>query len=139
VWYQTGLVDAASDPAAALSAYQKSIAIQPNFSPGQRETGMALFQQKDYAGAATHLEKALSLGLEDARLHNFLGICYSQTNRMSQAVREHQRAIELDPKLAEAHLNLAYAYQHIGKMNEARAEYATACRLEVKFCGVTAK
>ena len=139
VWYQTGLVDAASDPAAALSAYQKSIAIQPNFSPGQRETGMALFQQKDYAGAATHLEKALSLGLEDARLHNFLGICYSQTNRMSQAVREHQRAIELDPKLAEAHLNLAYAYQHIGKMNEARAEYATACKLEAKFCGVTPK
>jgi choline-sulfatase len=138
-WYQAGLLDAASDPAAALSYYQKAVAIQPNFSPGQRETGMALFQQKDYAGAAIHLEKALSLGLEDARLHNFLGICYSQTNRMSQAVREHQRAIELDPKLAEAHLNLAYDYQRLGKMSQSRAEYATACKLETKFCGVTPK
>ncbi len=140
-WYQLGLLEAKTkpDPAAALASYQKAIAIQPNFSPGQRETGLALYQQKDYAGAATHLEKALSLGLEDARLHNFLGICYSQTNRMSKAVREHQRALDLDPKLAEAHLNLAYAYQHLGKMGMARAEYATACQLEAKFCGVTAR
>ncbi|MGB7332768.1 MAG: tetratricopeptide repeat protein, partial [Terriglobales bacterium] len=135
-WYQIGLLDAGSDPAAAAAAYQKAITIQPNFSPGQREMGMALFQQKDYAGAATHLEKALSLGLEDAKLHNFLGICYSQTGRISKAVREHQRAIELDPKLAEAHLNLAYAYQRIGKITQAQAEYATACRLEAKFCNV---
>ena len=140
-WYQVGLLDAETknDPAAALSSYRKAIAIQPNFSPGQRETGMALYQQKDYADAATHLEKALLLGLEDARLHNFLGICYSHTNRMPKAVHEHQRAIELDPKLAEAHLNLALAYQHVGKMSEARAEYATACKLEAKFCGATPK
>ena len=90
-------------------------------------------------GATTHLEKALSLGLEDARLHNFLGICYSQTGQMSKAVREHQRAIALDPNLAEAHLNLALDYQHIGKISQARAEYATACKLEAKFCGVTAR
>ncbi len=134
-WYEMGLLDQKTDPAAALAAYQKSIAIQPNFSPGQRETALAFFQQKDYAAAAIHLEKTLALGLEDARLHNFLGICYSQTNRMSKAVREHQRAIELDPKLPEAHLNLAYAYQRMGKLSEARAEYATACRLEAKFCG----
>ncbi|MGC1788606.1 MAG: sulfatase-like hydrolase/transferase [Terriglobales bacterium] len=134
-WYELGLLDQKTDPAAALAAYQKSIAIQPNFSPGQRETALAFFQQKDYAAAAIHLEKALALGLEDARLHNFLGICYSQTNRMSKAIREHQRAIELDPKLSEAHLNLGYAYQQMGKLNEARAEYATACQLEAKFCG----
>jgi arylsulfatase A-like enzyme/Flp pilus assembly protein TadD len=138
-WYEIGLLDVGNDRAAALAAYQKAIAIQPNFSPGQRETGLALFQQKDYAGAAIHLEKALALGLEDARLHNFLGICYSQTGRMSKAVREHQRAIELDPKLAEAHLNLALAYQRTGKPSQARAEYEIACKLEAKFCAVTAR
>jgi arylsulfatase A-like enzyme/Tfp pilus assembly protein PilF len=140
-WYQLGVLDAKtkSDPAAALASYQKAIAIQPNFAPGQRETGMGLYQQKDYAGAATHLEKALSLGLEDARLHNFLGICYSQTGQISKAVHEHERAIALDPNLAEAHLNLALDYQHIGKIGQARAEYASACKLEAKFCGATAR
>ncbi len=138
-WYQLGLLDEASDPAAALSLYQKAIAIQPNFSPGQMQLGLALFQQKDYAAAATHLEKAIALGLEDAHIHNFLGICYSQTNRMAKALREHQRVIELDPKLAEGHLNLAYAYQKVGKISQARAEYAIACQLEAKFCGVVPK
>ncbi len=138
-WYQQGLLDEASDLAAALSFYQKAIAIQPNFSPGQLQLGLALFRQKDYAAAATHLEKAIALGLEDAHIHNFLGICYSQTNRISKALREHQRVIELDPKLAEGHLNLAYAYQKIGKISQARAEYAIACHLEAKFCGIVPK
>ncbi len=138
-WYQLGLLDEASDPAAALSLYQKAIAIQPNFSPGQLQLGLALFRKKDYAAAATHLEKAIALGLEDAHIHNFLGICYSQTNRSSKALREHQRVIELDPKLAEGHLNLAYDYQKAGKITQARAEYAIACQLEKNFCGARPK
>jgi choline-sulfatase len=138
-WYQVGLLDAKENPAAALSSYERAIAIQPNFSPGQRETALVLFQQKDYADAAIHLEKTISLGLEDARLHNLLGICYSQTNRMAKAVHEHQRAIALDPTLAEAHLNLGLAYQRTGKITQSRAEYATACKLEARFCGATPK
>jgi arylsulfatase A-like enzyme/Flp pilus assembly protein TadD len=133
-WYQTGLLDAGSDPAAALSAYQKTILIQPNFSAGQRELGMALLQQKNYAAAAPHLEKAITLGLEDARLHNFLGICYNRTNRTARAVREFQRAIELDPNLAEAHLNLAYAHQLLHQASAAHEEYAKACKLDASFC-----
>ena len=133
-WYQMGLLDAGSDPAAALSAYEKTVAIQPNFSAGQRELGMLLFQQKNYAAAAPHLEKTIGLGLEDARLHNFLGICYNRTNRTLKAVREFQRAIELDPKLAEAHLNLAYAHQLLHHPRAAHEEYAAACKLDTTFC-----
>jgi choline-sulfatase len=133
-WYQMGLLDAGSDPAAAQSAYEKTIAIQPNFSAGQRELGMLLFQQKNYAAAAPHLEKAIELGLQDAHLHNFLGICYNRTNRALKAVREFQRAIELDPKLAEAHLNLAYAHQLLHHPKAAHEEYAAACKLDATFC-----
>jgi tetratricopeptide (TPR) repeat protein len=133
-WYQAALLDAVSNPAAALSAYEKTIAIQPNFSAGRRDLGMLLFQQKNYAAAAPHLEKALGLGLEDARLHNFLGICYNRTNRTLKAVREFQRAIELDPKLAEAHLNLAFAHQLLHHAKAAHEEYAAACKLDEAFC-----
>jgi Tfp pilus assembly protein PilF len=95
---------------------------------------MLLFQQKNYATAAPHLEKAIKLGLEDARLHNFLGICYNRTNRTLKAVREFQRAIELDPKLAEAHLNLAFAHQLLHHLKAAHEEYAAACKLDEAFC-----
>jgi tetratricopeptide (TPR) repeat protein len=133
-WYQIGLVDAERDPAAAQDAFEKTIAIQPNFSAGQRELGMVLFQQKNFAAAAPHLEKAIGLGLEDARAHNFLGICYNRTNRTSKAMGEFQRAIELDPKLAEAHLNLAYAHQLLHQPKAAHEEYALACKLDEAFC-----
>jgi choline-sulfatase len=133
-WYEIGLLEAGANPAAALSAYQKASAIQPNFSPSQRELGMALFNHKDYAAAAIHLEKARALGLDDAHLHNFLGICYSQMHQMTKAVREHKRAVELDPKLAEAHLNLGYDYQLQHQPKAAQQEYRQACKLEEGFC-----
>jgi len=138
-WYETGLLQAKSYPAAALASYQKAIAIQPNYPPGQRELGMALFQQKDYAAAATHLEKALALGLDDAHIRNFLGICYSQTRRLQKSIQSYRVALKLDPKLAEAHLNLAYALQHAGQISQARAEYQAACQLEKNFCPANPK
>jgi tetratricopeptide (TPR) repeat protein len=133
-WYEIGLLEAGTNPTAALSAYRKASAIQPSFSPGQRELGMALFNRKDYAAAAIHLEKARALGLDDAHLHNFLGICYSQMHQISKAAREHKRAVELDPNLAEAHLNLAYDYQLLHQPKAAQQEYRQACKLEEGFC-----
>ena len=133
-WYQMGLLDTGSDPTAAQSAYEKTVAIQPNYSAGQRELGMFFFQQKNFSAAAPHLEKAIELGLEDARIHNFLGICYNRTNRTPKALREFQRAIELDPKLAEAHLNLAFAHQLLHQVKSAHEEYEAACKLDESFC-----
>jgi arylsulfatase A-like enzyme/Flp pilus assembly protein TadD len=134
-WYETGLLEAEVNPAAALSDYQKAIAIQSNYSPGQRELGLALFQAKRYAAATLHLEKAIALGLDDAHIRNFLGICYSQTNRLQKSIESYRIALKFDPRLAEAHLNLAYALRRAGKIRQAKAEYATACQLEAKFCG----
>jgi Tfp pilus assembly protein PilF len=133
-WYQIGLLNAATDRAAAQAAYEKTIVIQPNFSAGQRELGMLLFQQKDFAAAAVHIEKSIALGLEDARLHNFLGICYNHTNRTTKAIAEFRLAIAMDPTLAEAHLNLAYAEQLLRHDKVANDEYAIACRLDGTFC-----
>jgi choline-sulfatase len=133
-FYQTGLLDVTSAPEKARSAFTKAIAIQPNFPAGQRELGMLLFQQKDYAGAAPHLEKTIELGLDEARVHNFLGICYNHTNRSVKAVAEFEQAIKLDSNLAEAHLNLAFAFQVLHRIAAARHEYATACQLQESFC-----
>lgn len=133
-WYERGLLLSASDSEAALADYRKAVEVQPNFFPGQRELGIALFNRRDYPGAAIHIEKTIALGFEDAHLHNFLGICYSQMHQLTKATREHQRAIEIDPNLAEAHLNLAYDYQLRNEQQKARAEYSEACRLSQAFC-----
>jgi tetratricopeptide (TPR) repeat protein len=133
-WYQIGLLAAGSDLPAAQSAYEKALAIQPNFPGGQRDLGILYFRQKNYAGAAEHLEKAAELGIKDAPLCNFLGIAYSRTGRVRRAVESYREALATDPGLAEAHLNLAYAYQTLKRPVAARKEYETACRLQKTFC-----
>lgn len=133
-WYELGLLEAESDPVAAQASYEKAITIQPNFAVGQRELGLLLLNQKSYAAAEPKFEKAIALGLNDAPLYNFLGICYNQTHQLQKSIFSHQAALKLDPKLAEAHLNLAYDYQLLNHPKAAREEYQQACNLEHKFC-----
>ncbi len=133
-WYQMGLLEAESNAEGAQTLYEKTVSIQPNFPPGQRELGIVLFKRNKYAAATPHLEKAITLGLDDAHLRNYLGICYSRTNRISDARKSFLAALKLDPGLAEAHLNLAFAEQRLGQMKTAQEEYKTACRLDERFC-----
>src|SRR5207244_8775868 len=116
------------------TTYEKEISIQPNFAPAQHDLGNLQYKQKNYARAATHLEKAIQLGINDPRVYNFLGICYSQTARLQKAVARLQVAINIDPNLAEAHLNLAYAYQRLNRGRESQEEYNKACSLQENFC-----
>jgi arylsulfatase A-like enzyme/Flp pilus assembly protein TadD len=133
-WYELGLIDTNADKAAAVLAFEKSISIQPNFAMSRRDLGMLQFHQENYPEASTHLAKAIELGLHAPSLYNFLGIAYSRTNRLQDAVASYQNALKLDPNLAEAHLNLAYAYQRLGRPATAKTQYLAACRLEVKYC-----
>ncbi len=100
---------------------------------------MLLFQQKNYTAAAPRLEEAIALGLEEAQLYNFLGICYSRTNRLQKAIQSYQAALTLDPKLADAHLNLAFALRRVGKTPQAQEQYEAACKFEAKYCELVPK
>jgi len=133
-WYQLGFIEAKTNKPAAISDYEKAVAIQSNFAPLRRDLGLLYDQQQNYAEAAKHLAKAAELGIDDAPLWNFLGISYSRTNRLPKAIESYKRALKLDPDLGEAHLNLAYAYQRMNELRSAKVEYETACKLDGKFC-----
>ncbi len=98
-----------------------------------------LFRQKNYFAAANHLKKALALGLNDAHIHNFLGICYSQAHHVQRSIESYQSALKLDPTMAEAHFTLAYELSRAQRSSQARAEYTAACQLETKFCSAIPK
>jgi arylsulfatase A-like enzyme/Tfp pilus assembly protein PilF len=133
-WYELGSIKKKTDRPGAAAAYTKALALQPNFAPLRRDFGMLQFEQKNYGDAAKHLARAVELGVGDAKTYNFLGISYSQTGRLTQAVASYKKALQLDDGLAEAHLNLGYAYRQLNRKKDATAEYQTACRLEPKYC-----
>lgn len=133
-WYQKGWMQLKQNPDAAAEAFQKVVSIQPSFALARRDLGILRMRQQRFAEAAEHLEVANKMGINDARLLNFLGIAYNRTNRSREAITVYKKAIESEPNLAEAHLNLAFAYQTTGNISSAQQEYETACRLEPKFC-----
>jgi arylsulfatase A-like enzyme/Flp pilus assembly protein TadD len=133
-WYQKGWMSMASDPSAAADAFEQTLAIQPSFAMAHRDLGMLLLQQQRFPEAASHLEKAADLGLEQPRLYNFLGIAYSRSGRYSAAAGVYKKALAKDSSYAEAHLNLSYAYQKLNRAADARTEYQTACKLDSKLC-----
>ena len=134
-WYELGYIQSKSDQAAAATSYEMAIGIQPNFAPVRRSLGMLEYEQKNYAAAAIQLNKAVELGLDkDAQLFNFLGISYSLTRRLPEAVESYQRALKIDPNLAEGHLNLGLAYEQMGRTSLASTEYKQACSLNPEYC-----
>jgi Tfp pilus assembly protein PilF len=136
-WYELAGLQARSNPTAAQTAYKRVISIQPNFAQGQRDLGILEVTQKQYSEGSQHLEQALRLGLDEARLRNFLGIAYTQMGRLRLAVKSFEEAIRQDGNLAEAHLNLGFAYQQLHRPEAALMEYQAACRLQSRFCGIT--
>ena len=116
-----------------------SLNIPDHFTISFSTNVMLLLQQKDYRAASVQLEKAIALGLKEARLYNLLGICYRQMGQPGEAIRNYRLALAVEPGLAEAHLNLALAYQQSGKPAAASDEYATACKLDNKLCGYVPK
>lgn len=132
--YQLGAIESRSDPAAAISDYGKAIAIQGNFAPLRRDLGMLYFEQENYSDAAEQLAKAAELGIDDARLYNFLGICYDRTGRLALAVQTYEQSLHKDPNLAEAHLNLGFTYHRLGRESLSKAQYQRACELKTDFC-----
>lgn len=132
--HQLGFVESKTDKQAAITDYEKAVAIQGNFAILRRDLGMLYFQEQNYSKAAEHLAKAADLGLKEAPLFNFLGVSYSRTNRLQNAVTSYKRALALDSTLAEAHLNLGFAYQRLNQPLASKREYGEACRLQQKYC-----
>jgi tetratricopeptide (TPR) repeat protein len=80
-------------------------------------------------------EDILDYNQTSLRVWNNLGMAYTDTNQMDEAVNAYQRAIELDPQKISAppYHNLANAFAALGKKDEAVANYKEALRVNPDF------
>jgi Flp pilus assembly protein TadD len=79
------------------------------------------------------------LGVKDAAVYNALGISYSRTGRLRQAVASYKQALKLDANLAQTHLNLGFAYERLNQKTLAEGEYKQACQLKSDLCEMIKK
>jgi TolB-like protein/DNA-binding winged helix-turn-helix (wHTH) protein/Tfp pilus assembly protein PilF len=122
------------DNEAAIAAFEKAVATEPNFAAAHAELAQAyvwklfLFapgDKKVEEKAFIEVEKALALDPDSADSYLARGrLLWTPTNRFphDRAIKEYRHALALNPNLDEARNQLALVYCHIGAFAEALQE-----------------
>jgi tetratricopeptide (TPR) repeat protein len=93
------------ETAAAKTAFEKAVAIKPDYGIGQLNLGQVLVAQGDLAGAAKHLDRAIALlrqGDDAADAHYFRARIDSAQNRPRAAATQLETAVRIRPAFAGA-------------------------------------
>ncbi len=120
--YRLGVALAsAGQPKNALSVFDRVLELKPAHRGAIARKSSLLLKFKDFAGAASCLEKAVAMSPGKAHIHYLLGIAYEGLADLDQAIASMEKAIELDPEDVRYH-------QHLGFLNVRREDHATAAK-----------
>jgi tetratricopeptide (TPR) repeat protein len=140
-WYELGCAAEATDPARAITCYQRALAGRPDHADAHNNLARLIH---DRAGSSTApsaapqptssvmlaVKAAAPSHLAIAESHYRLAICARPTvplywfnlavsvedqGRIAEAIVLYQHALDLDPTLADAHFNLARLYELTGR------------------------
>jgi tetratricopeptide (TPR) repeat protein len=114
-WYDVGVDQEASDAAAAMEAYGRALALEPDHAEAHVNLGRLLHEAGDLEAAETHYRAAVDAAPEDAGARYNLGVVLEDLKRWSPAIAAYREALRLDDRLAAAHFNLARLLQAKGQ------------------------
>ena len=80
--------------------------------------GVALYELKDYEGAARAQRKAIAAKPDFAEAHSNLGNALHALRRFDEAIAAYRRAIEINPNYADGWANLGTTLHHSGSFEE---------------------
>ncbi|HEY0461914.1 MAG TPA: TonB family protein [Pyrinomonadaceae bacterium] len=96
---------------------------------GDREKGVALYNQGDYENAVKTLKNATKTSAADVQAWYYLGLAYLKKDKPKEAEKALAKAVELDNKNAAVHTSLGYVYLLRNNSNGAQTEAKTALAL----------
>jgi Flp pilus assembly protein TadD len=114
--------------------FARAIEEKPSYAPAQQELGIVLVELQRYSEAIGPLRRADALSPENAIVSNYLGVVYSNTARLKEAVESYQKALRFKNDYPAARLNLAFAFLKLGDRATARREFETLCRESPALC-----
>ena len=110
----------------AITAYERSIAYQPDWAYSHAALASAYANMHRYAEALDAYKVAIGLDPNDEMIHHQLGNVYSKRGEHAAAIRHQQQAIAIAPEFAEAHYQLGLLYTQEKRWTDAIASYQTA-------------
>ena len=83
------------------------------------QTGLALFQQRQFVAARIQFEATLPLAPNHPEIHKAIGDTFQGEKRLTEALPHWYRAIELKPDYVQAWQNLGLGLEHFDQLDEA--------------------
>jgi len=118
-WFERGVALENDDPQAAIDAYQRAIAADPELVDAHLNLGWLLHDARRHVQAERTYRDALeTVGPDPLLLYN-LGVLLEDVGRKSEAAEAYESALYVDPTLADCHFNLALLCEELGRPRDA--------------------
>jgi tetratricopeptide (TPR) repeat protein len=114
----------------AIRVFENALQIEPEYSEGHHNLGLALSQAGKLPEAIREYEYALRLKPDYADAHVSLGTALVNLGRPEDAIRHWEEALRIKPDYYEAYYNLGVALQQRGRLQEAVEHYEQALRIK---------
>ncbi|MDP2600163.1 MAG: tetratricopeptide repeat protein [Deltaproteobacteria bacterium] len=114
----------------ALAAYDKAIAIDPNYAYAHNNRGNVLEKLGRDQEALASFDKALAIDLNEAFAHYNRGVVLCKLGRYEEALASFDKVIAIDPNYADAHYNRGAVLKKLGRDEEALASYDRAIAID---------
>ncbi len=117
----------------AISHYQKSLEIKPNYVEACNNLGLASATRGHFDEAIACYQKAIQIGPNSAVARYNLGNALTECRRVNEAITQYRKALEITPDFAEAHNNLGNALLGSGHFDEAIVHFQKALQIRPDF------
>jgi tetratricopeptide (TPR) repeat protein len=114
----------------ASKEFQAELALQPDHGQSLLYLGDIHVKNNRLAEARPLLERAEKVLPNEALVHLDMGIVFSETGQLDDAIRELKEAARLDPTDADAHWRLSRIYRSRGDAHAAQQEVAKTMQLK---------
>jgi tetratricopeptide (TPR) repeat protein len=107
------------DFAGAEREFQRTLALNPNYSTGHQWYGEYLSVRGRHEEAIREMQTTLALDPLSSIVHHQAGQTYQQARQYDRAIGEYQQALHLNSKVNVSYESMSWAYRRQGKYAEA--------------------
>jgi tetratricopeptide (TPR) repeat protein len=129
----------------SVAAYNKALAIKPDYAEAYYNMGNALKEQGKVEAAIEAYNKALAVKPDYAEAYNNMGNALKEQGKLEEASEAYNKALAIKPNYAEAYNNIGATLKEQGKLEEAIEAYNKALAIKPNYAeaynnmGVTLK
>ena len=114
----------------SVEAYNKALAIKPDYAEAYNNMGNALKEQGKLEEAIEAYNKALAIKPDYAEAYNNMGNALQEQGKLEEAIEVFTKALTIRSDYADAYYNMGIVLQEQGKLEEAIEAYSRSLAIK---------